>query len=214
MALAGFLKQSTAVTITVGPFLDSTDGNSQETALTISQADVVLSKNGGTFAQKNNSTSCTHDTKGYYSCPLSTTDTNTLGILTVAIHESGALAVRQDYLVLAANVYDALVGGGDYLDVEVATLATAAVTSIVTGFQARSHSGTLQAGAAGTATLAADASAVDDYYNNSFLIVISSTGTVQVGWISDYVGSTKVCTMAANWGTTPSNTYKYIVVGQ
>lgn len=50
MAFKGYLKQSTAATIKVGPFLDSTDGDTAETGLTISQADVRLSKNGGNMA--------------------------------------------------------------------------------------------------------------------------------------------------------------------
>jgi len=55
------LKQSTAATIKLGPFIDDTDGKTAETALTIAQADVRLSKNGGDFAQKNSTTSATHD---------------------------------------------------------------------------------------------------------------------------------------------------------
>ena len=50
-----YLKQSTAVTLKLGPFVDSSDGNTEETALTINAADVKLSKNGGTFAAKNDS---------------------------------------------------------------------------------------------------------------------------------------------------------------
>ena len=42
-----FLKQSTAYTFRFGPFLDDTDGKTAETGLTISQADIRLSKGGG-----------------------------------------------------------------------------------------------------------------------------------------------------------------------
>ena len=47
-----FLKQNNAATIMVGPFLDDSDGVTPETGLTISQADVRLSKEGGAHAQK------------------------------------------------------------------------------------------------------------------------------------------------------------------
>jgi len=100
------LKQSTAVTLLIGPFVDSTDGDTDETGLTIAQADVRLSKNGGNMAQKNEATSCTHDELGYYTCPLDATDTNTLGALKVVVHESGALHVREDCMVLTANQWD------------------------------------------------------------------------------------------------------------
>lgn len=113
-----WLKQSTAVTIVLGPFVDSTDAVTAETGLTISQADVRLSKNGGAFAQKNNATSCSHMEIGHYSCPLSTTDTNTLGALRVAVAESGALPVWADFMVAPANVWDSLFGA-DKLDINV-----------------------------------------------------------------------------------------------
>jgi hypothetical protein len=113
-----FLKQSTAATLKLGPFLDETDGKTAETGLTISQADVRLSKNGGNMAQKNESTSCTHDEIGFYDCPLDATDTNTLGRLLVAVHEAGALPVWAEFTVLPANVYDSLIGGSDYLQAD------------------------------------------------------------------------------------------------
>lgn len=111
MAISGWLKQSTAVTVMLGPFVDDSDGNTAETALTIAQADVRLSKNGANIAQKTDATSCTHDEIGIYSCPLDATDTNTLGILSLIVHEAGSLHVRHDFLVLPADVYAALVSG-------------------------------------------------------------------------------------------------------
>lgn len=113
------LKQSTATTLLLGPFVDSTDGVTAETALTIAQADVRLWKEGGTTAaQKNESTTCTHRENGYYTCPVNTTDTNTLGVLSVMVAESGACPIRQDYLVVPANIYDAWVLGTAYQRVD------------------------------------------------------------------------------------------------
>lgn len=108
MAFGGILKQSTAVDILVGPMLDSTDGNTAETALTISQADVLLSKNGQALAQKTDATACAHDSGGMYNCELDATDTNTVGQLVVFIHESGALACRHEFQVIEEGIYDAL----------------------------------------------------------------------------------------------------------
>ena len=113
-----FLKQSTAATVKLGPFLDETDGITAETGLTISQADIRLSKNGGAFAQSNNAAGATHDAAGWYGIPLDTTDTNTVGRLIVAIHESGALPVWAEFMVFPANVFDSLVAGSDYLQVD------------------------------------------------------------------------------------------------
>jgi len=103
-----FLKQSTAYTFRFGPFVDDTDGKTAETGLTISQADVRLSKNGGNFAQKNESSSSSHDEIGYYIVVLDTTDTNTVGELLVAVHESGALPVFKTFQVVEEAIYDAV----------------------------------------------------------------------------------------------------------
>ena len=116
------LKQSTAATIKLGPFIDDTDGKTAETGLTIAQADIRLSKNGGNFAQTNNTAGATHDENGYYDIPLNATDTGTLGRLRVAVSKSGALPVWQDFLVVTANVYDTLCST-DSLDVTVTALA-------------------------------------------------------------------------------------------
>jgi hypothetical protein len=132
MAFGGILKQSTAVDVLLGPFVDSTDGVTAETGLTIAQADVQLSKNGQTMAQKNDATSCSHDANGYYNCELNATDTNTVGQLTVTVAESGALPVRFDFQVMEEATYDALFGasaGGFDSNgrVDVASLAGSAV---------------------------------------------------------------------------------------
>ncbi len=112
-----WLKQSTAATVKLGPFVDSTDGATAKTGLTIAQADIRLTKNGAAFAQTNNSAGATHDENGYYGVPLDTTDTATLGRLRVAVNKATALPVWEDFLVIAANVFDSLIGGGDVLDV-------------------------------------------------------------------------------------------------
>ena len=123
------LKQSTATTLLIGPFVDATDGVTAEDALTISQADVRLSSNGGNMAQKHEATGCTHDELGYYTCPLDTTDTATLGVLKVMVSESGALPVWQEYMVVPAAVYDSIVAGSDKLPVDAQEWQSVAITS-------------------------------------------------------------------------------------
>lgn len=132
--MAQFLKQSTAFTFRIGPFVDSTDGVTAETALTIAQADIQISKAGGAFAQTSASPTTTHDADGWYQCPLTSTDTGTVGTLTVQIVVAGALPVWKDFMVLPANVYDSLVSGTDLLDVNTAQwLGTACATPTTAG---------------------------------------------------------------------------------
>jgi len=113
-----FLKQNIATSVKIGPFIDDTDGKTAEIALTLTQGDIRLSKNGGDFAQKNHADAATTDELGYYDCPLNATDTGTLGRLLLAVHEAGALPVWHEYSVIAANVYDALFST-EFLDVNV-----------------------------------------------------------------------------------------------
>ena len=108
MAFDGILRQSTAVDVLIGPFVDSTDGVTPETGLTI-QVDV--SKNGQALADRNDVTNPVHDAAGtvdgYYNCELDATDTNTVGSLVLACFSAGALQVRHAYQVVEENVYDA-----------------------------------------------------------------------------------------------------------
>lgn len=116
------LKQSTAFTFRIGPFLDETDGKTAETGLTIVQADIQISKAGGAFAQTSDATpTTTHDTDGWYQCPLTATDTGTLGLLDVQIHVAGALPVWRHFSVLPANVFDSMYST-DKLQVDVTQL--------------------------------------------------------------------------------------------
>jgi len=55
--------------------------------------------------------------------------------------------------------------------------------------------GSATAGAAGSITLAAGASAVDDFYNGMVISITSGTGNGSSGIVVDYVGSTKVATV-------------------
>lgn len=112
------LRQSTAFTFRAGPFLDATDGVTAETALSIAQADIQISKAGGAFAQTSASPTTTHDADGWYQCPLTSTDTNTLGTFTVQIVMAGALVVWEHFMVVTANYFDS-VCSTDVFDVSV-----------------------------------------------------------------------------------------------
>lgn len=116
------LKQSTAVTVKIGPFVDEDDGKTAETGLTLTQADIRLSKNGGNMAQKHEANNATTDELGYYDCPIDTDDTDTLGRLQLMVHESGALPVYHEYMVVTANEYDSKCST-DYKQVDVIQVA-------------------------------------------------------------------------------------------
>lgn len=150
-----WLKQSTATTAKIGPFIDETDGKTAETGLTISQADVRLSKNGGNIAQKTEATSCTHDELGIYGCPLDTTDTNTLGRLQLWVHESGALPVWHEFMVVPANVWDSFFST-DKLQVHTAEITADLITAAAIA-DAAIDAATFAAGAINAPAIASNA---------------------------------------------------------
>lgn len=114
-----FLKESTASQeIPLGIFLDSTDGDTELTALTIANTDIRLWKNGATAFATKNAGGATHMSNGVYYAVLDEIDTNTLGSLVVTTHVSGALVTRLECAVLPANVYDSIIAGTDKLEVD------------------------------------------------------------------------------------------------
>lgn len=192
-----WLKQSTAVTLKLGPFVDETDGKTAETALTISQADVRLSKNGGDMAQKNESTSCTHDEIGVYDCPVDATDTGTLGRLQVNVHESGALPVWHEFMVVPAEVWDNLF-------------------AVLTGAYVRLgivDSGTAQSATATTLVLRSAAAFANDTLIGTTVMAFGSTqGYWQSRVITDNTLSDDTV-VVDTWTVTPSGTITYVIVG-
>lgn len=103
------LRQATASqTVQVGPLVDS--AGAILPALTISNTDVRLSKQGAASVTKN-SGGCTYDANGMYLCTFDATDSNTAGRLQVTIVEAGALPVYHEFQVASPSVYDACCTG-------------------------------------------------------------------------------------------------------
>lgn len=81
------------------------------------------------------------------------------------------------------------------------------------GASVGANSGTAQAGAASTITLAVGANATNDYYLNKFVDITGGTGVGQRKKITAYDGTTKVATVDSVWATNPDATSTYTVNG-
>lgn len=190
-----YLRQSTAATLKIGPFVDDT--GAALTSLTLSQGDIRLSKNGGNYAQKNESTSCTHDELGDYDCPIDTTDTNTLGRLKLLVGESGALLVWHEYTIIPADIYDTMF------------TANANRSGVIV-------SGTI--GATGNSTTALHLTGLtygDDEINDLMLVIKDvSTNERHARWITDWADTGDLATVAT-LPFTPENsvdTYEILAI--
>lgn len=186
------LRQNTATTVRIGRFVDSVDAVTAESGLTITPAIRKLSKNGGAFAATSDGSNATHDADGWYSCVLTATDLNTAGALELSAVVVGACPYQRAWRVLPAQVFDAM-----YVHPLIA--------------QAIQY-GTAQGGGAAAITLASAASSTNDRYNGRLVYIYDGTAAGEVGYVQDYVGSSRGCVMAANWVTEPDATSKYIVL--
>jgi hypothetical protein len=215
--MATWLKQSTATTIVVGPLVDSVTA-AQETGLTITSAEVLVWKQGGTsFAAKNESSSATHRSYGMYTVPLDTTDTNTLGQLIVGVYEAGILTARHDYMVVPANVWDSMFGA-DYLQVDVEQIdgSTAAATRLSLS-ASQIIPGVVDTTVNPTTTTYMESDTITeataDHYNGRIVIFTSGALEGQATDITDYalVGANGAFTMSA-LTEAPTNNGTFIIV--
>jgi hypothetical protein len=71
--------------------------------------------------------------------------------------------------------------------------------------------GTAQAGAAGSITLAAGASSTANIYRGCVITTTGGTGPGQTRQVLTYNGTTKVATVTPNWTVTPDNTTTYAI---
>lgn len=86
-------------------------------------------------------------------------------------------------------------------------------TLVVTGTDSF-ETGTAQAGAAGSITLASSASSTTDFYRDANVTITGGTGAGQTRIGGAYNGSTKILAVTSNWTTPPDNTSQYKISPQ
>jgi len=124
----------TAIRVILGPIIDDTDFKTREESITYDQAgieiDVILEKSDGTITTTavtpttGDDHDLVHTDQGYYSLeiPASAGDynNNALGTLHVVGYATGVLPFRSPtYDIVPAMVFNSLVAGSDYLEVDV-----------------------------------------------------------------------------------------------
>lgn len=122
--------------------------------------------------------------------------------------------------ITAAAIATDAIGAAELAADAVAEIADAVWDEIASGHVAAGSFGqifplrgsTAQAGAAGTITLDASASATDDLYKGNIIAVTSGTGVGQARLITAYVGATKVASVSPNWITNPSSSSVFVIL--
>jgi hypothetical protein len=115
------------------PFVDSTDGDSEETGLTIANTDILIGKPGATTLTAKHSGGATHISNGIYYATFDSSDSDTIGNGELYIHKSGALFNFATLIILPQKEFDALFGNGIREANVIQLLGTAWLTPAVAG---------------------------------------------------------------------------------
>ena len=135
-----FFKTNTASRVTVGPFLDKTDGITAEVSLTATNERITLVVDDGgvptlvidstcTASGGNNDlVHITNDDAGYYDLELTAAQLNYVGRAVLSLnYATDHLPVFHEFMIVPANVYDSFFGT-DVLYVDVQEINSAEVT--------------------------------------------------------------------------------------
>jgi hypothetical protein len=95
----------------LGLFVDTVDGHTAKTALSITAGDIKLWKSGTTAVVIKNSGGGIHIPFGMYYAVFDSVDTNTIGPMVIVVHHPDALPVQIECEVLPAAIYDAKENG-------------------------------------------------------------------------------------------------------
>jgi len=120
------LKYNTGGQVVVfGPFLDTTDGITNETALVISAGLIKFHKANALVLSTHSLSGATHSASGLYTVTLGTGDTDVYGPMTGYIDVAGALATKLEFLVMEANAYDAMLAalGTGYVEANITQIS-------------------------------------------------------------------------------------------
>lgn len=201
------LRRNTATRITVGPFLDKTDGITPEVALTATNEKLTLTVDDGgvptlvldttatASGGSNDLVHITNDDAGFYDLELAAANVNYSGRARLAItYATDHCPVFHEFMILPEVVFDSLYN----------TVGARPVFGII-------DEGTAQAATATTLQLRSAAAFADNELNGATILITGgSAGVGQRAIITGYVSSTDTATVDT-WPTTPTGTITYMV---
>ena len=118
-------KQSTALTVVVGPILDSTGAEYASAVI----GDLSISKNGGTLTAMASAATLTYIANGMYTLVTTTANMDTLGAVQITCNKATYQMPKLERNVVPASVYDAIITNATNSTGGLPT-ATAAITGL------------------------------------------------------------------------------------
>lgn len=122
-----FLKTNTATRITIGPFLDKTDGITPEVALTVTSEKLTFMVDDGgvptlvldtaptASGGANDMVHITNDDAGFYDLELAAANVNYLGRAMLALTDAANhCPVFHEFMIISAQAFNALCGTGNF----------------------------------------------------------------------------------------------------
>jgi len=195
------LQANTEVKVVIGPFVDVTDGYTPETGITLGAADEAeLMKHDAASVTdiSSNTWAAITSMDGYYNLTLTATDTNTEGMMVIAIQDdSVCLPVRAEFMVLAQAAYTSKYTAKDtgYMDINVKAVSedTTAADNIEADYDGTGYN--KSASTIGTCTTNTDMRGTDSALlaasapaNFGDLAITATTGQTTVGTNNDKAG--------------------------
>jgi hypothetical protein len=129
------LKADTEVKVVIGPVVDATDGFTVETTLDVSTADVaeIIKHDGAAVTDISaNTFAAIASMDGFYNLTITAAQLDTEGMLVVGIADTSLCRpVRNEFMVVSANVYDSLYAAAttDYLQVDTIQISSDATAA-------------------------------------------------------------------------------------
>jgi len=204
-----YLRTNTDTRVTVGPFLDKTDGITPEVALTVTSEKLTLvvdtagvptlildtapTASGGA----NDMAHITNDDAGYYDLELAAANVNYLGRAMLSLNDVAThCPVFHEFTILSAQVYDSLFGA-DVLQVHAVEITNGLITAAAVADGAI-DAATFAANAINAAALdpdvttelqsglatAAALDAVDNFLDTEIAAILADTNELQVDWVN------------------------------
>jgi len=221
-----YLKENTATRVTVGPFIDKTDGFTPEIALTVTSElltfivddagvptlvlDVAPTASGG----NNDMVHITSDAAGMYDLELTAANTNYTGRAILSLNDVAThLPVWHEFQIVSANVYDSMFTDGDLLNVSLVLVNGAAQTATLDTIKAETV--LILADTADIQPNYATATGVNNLSNSVAAVKVDTAailvdtaeigaagvGLSNIGTIATVTNLTNLPTIPANWLT-------------
>lgn len=204
-----------------------TNSNTFVVNATVAAADCLISKDGGAFAQTTNQPVTLGNG---YTLVLTAAEMQANEIDIIIKDAAGGPDFRDCHLRVITNVQLGSV------DIDAATGAKSNTTAFkatgygtgngieaVAGATGQDINGVLaemvlrtgfcQASTTSTAVLDTSASANNDHYVGAVIMIVAGKNVGQARIITDYVASTKTCSLNANWTEAPDTTSRFVIIG-